>query len=249
MTASISALSFVLIATAGSQYAYAPELVCYPVRPGDTAARFALRLTGSADNRHQPWFRIVDPAAARVIPKAEYGLILPGWRVCVARTSARARSIEFGVARERVVRSSSLAFLPWAALAVILLAALLAWLAAMKNLRERQALLSTMRAFGEAFVREFERPLFGERDSEHPVRSRLRFAPRRDRVEVLLAPAGRRTYPNLSDHRRNLEYDVERVLRLVGDATFSCGQLRAEGRWVVIPFQRETGFRKQEGVT
>jgi hypothetical protein len=107
-----------------------------------------------------------------------------------------------------------------------------------------------MKWFGEAFVREFERPLFRQpvsrridRRDGHPVRSRLRFAPRRHRLEILLAPHDGRIYPNLSDHRKNLEYDIERVVHLLGDQPFRTGRLYAEGRWVVIPFSVGAGRR------
>jgi hypothetical protein len=104
-----------------------------------------------------------------------------------------------------------------------------------------------MKVFGDRFISEFERPLFRRCADEPSLRSRLRFAPRRQTVEVLLAPADGRTYPNLSDHRKNVEYDVERVLRLLRNATFKTGPLYAEGPWVVIPFRLETD-RQQEGV-
>ena len=145
-------------------------------------------------------------------------------------------------------------FLRYGAAVLILVAALLAFLVTMQILSEREAILNRMKWFGERFVSEFERPLFrdpvrlrassGEarRSAEgakaaHPVRSRLRFAPRRDRLEILLAPHDGRTYPNLSDHRKNLEYDIDRVLHLLDSPPFTSGRLYSEGPWVVIPFQ------------
>ena len=98
----------------------------------------------------------------------------------------------------------------------------------------RQVIVSMMQQFGERFIREFERPLIQPGCGERPVESRLRVIPRRQRLEILLAPAGRRRYPNLSDHRRNVKYDVERVLRLLRDERFAGGQLSAHGRWVVV---------------
>jgi hypothetical protein len=67
----------------------------------------------------------------------------------------------------------------------------------------------------------------------------LRARPEHGRLEVLLAPNGGRRYPNLSDHRLNLTYDIERVLTTMNDPAFVCGELRARGRWVVVPFQRQ----------
>jgi hypothetical protein len=126
----------------------------------------------------------------------------------------------------------------------------------MRDLGERETVLNVMRRFGERFVVEFEEPLYQEPAArrvaipgvtgvegraDRPVRSRLRFAPARNRLEILLAPHEGRSYPNLSDHRRNLEYDVERVLDLLGDAPFVAGRLHAEGRWVVVPFRLKAG--------
>lgn len=269
MDKGLRALLFVLIVAAGQRQAAAQEVVCYPVRPGDTAAEYALRLTGSTNNLYAPWFRIVD-ARAMSIPKSQYARILPGWRVCVTRPYAVAQPVvisvaqpfdfaqgkhrppidpvAIGVARHRPPIDPM--FLRYGAAGLILVAALLAFLVTMQILSEREAILHRMRSFGERFVSEFERPLFrypvahrgDRRGPGHPVRSRLRFAPRRDRLEILLAPHDGRTYPNLSDHRKNLEYDIERVLHLLGDQPFTSGRLHAEGRWVVIPFRLRTGY-------
>ena len=63
--------------------------MCYAIRSGDTVSGLALRLTGDADNRLRAWFRIVDPATSRVISKARYGAIRPGWLACIATGSTR----------------------------------------------------------------------------------------------------------------------------------------------------------------
>jgi hypothetical protein len=49
------------------------------------------------------------------------------------------------------------------------------------------------------------------RRRERPVRSRLRCGARLGRFDILLAPGEGRRYPNLSDHKKNVEYDVARV--------------------------------------
>lgn len=248
--------------TTGSTYALGqPErwLTCYPIRPGDTAARLAQRFTGSADNRYQPWFHIVEPTTATLIPKSHYGRIQAGWHVCVAT-----EMLKYGSARRpyAVVTSGppvllqpgvrqaqaaiDISFLWWATPLLAVSGLVLARVVARKYIVRRQACLKTMKGFGDRFISEFERPLFRRWPDEASVRSRLRFAPRRHTVEVLLAPADGRTYPNLSDHRKNVEYDVERVLQLLRNAPFKTGPLYAEGRWVVIPFRLETD--RQEGV-
>lgn len=249
--------------TTGSTYAVGqPErwLTCYPIRPGDTAARLAQRFTGNAHNRHRPWFHIVEPTTATLIPKSHYGRIQAGWHVCVATEMLRHGSgrrpyavatsgppvlLHPGVRQEQT--AIDLSFLWWATPLLAFSGLVLARVVARKYIVKRRARLETMKVFGDRFISEFERPLFRRCADEPSLRSRLRFAPRRHTVEVLLAPADGRTYPNLSDHRKNVEYDVERVLRLLRNATFKTGPLHAEGPWVVIPFRLETD-RQQEGV-
>jgi hypothetical protein len=242
----LRALPFVLVA-AGAPVAAQPS-VCYPVQPGETASVYALRLTGRVDSQYASWFRIVD-ARGRTIPKSQHARILPGWRVCVSglRAPALAPSGAIGVTQYRPLIDPM--FLPYGAAALVLVAALLAFVVALQILGERQITLDHMKAFGERFVSEFETPLFrcpaGRHDARdgHPVRSRLRFSPHRKWMEILLAPLDGRTYPNLSDHRRNVEYDIERVLTVIGDHPFKTGRLYTEGRWVVIPFSLQRSNR------
>ena len=104
-----------------------------------------------------------------------------------------------------------------------------------------------VRHFADRFIREFERPLVQYHDAEHPVRSRLRLGARRGRFDILLAPCEGRHYPNLSDHKKNVEYDVTRVLHVLADQSFVRGRLYAHAGWVVVPFQFKT-YAKQAGV-
>jgi hypothetical protein len=100
-----------------------------------------------------------------------------------------------------------------------------------------------MQGFGEAFVKDFERPLRIEGVTS-PIRARLRCAPAKRRLEILVAPAAGRRYPNLDDHRQNVEYDVDRITQRCSRKTFvSAGPLHAEGPWVVIPFRFEPSPR------
>src|SRR5262245_5130040 len=85
---------------------------------------------------------------------------------------------------------------------------------------DRRAVLRLMATFGERFVQEFDRPLVRSRPSDRAIDSQLRFDAHRSQVEVLLAPRDGRSYPNLADHRKNVEYDVSRVLRLMKDPPF-----------------------------
>ena len=83
---------------------------------------------------------------------------------------------------------------------------------------------------------EFERPLLEADTAARPIRSRLKANPDRRRLEILLAPVPGKRYPNLSDHRDNLAYDVGRVLRALRDRSFVSAPPYAEGAWVVLSF-------------
>jgi hypothetical protein len=101
--------------------------------------------------------------------------------------------------------------------------------------------------FADRFVGEFERPLVRYDVDERPVQSRLRLGMRRGRFDILLAPGEGRRYPNLSDHKKNVEYDVARVLSALGDDSFVSGSLYRHAGWIVVPF-RFTADPKQSGV-
>jgi hypothetical protein len=111
-----------------------------------------------------------------------------------------------------------------------------------------------MQHFATRFVQEFERPLRWS-DVERPVRSRVRFNTRRGRLDILLAPGKGRRYPNLSDHKKNMEYDVARIVRALADESFVSGPLQTQAGWVVVPFQflvrrrRGDGGKTESGVT
>ena len=103
-----------------------------------------------------------------------------------------------------------------------------------------------MKHFATRFVQEFERPLVWS-DAERPLRSRVRYSARRGRLDILLAPGKGRRYPNLSDHKKNMEYDVARVVHALADQSFVNGTPYTQAGWVVVPFQFKTG--PQSGVT
>jgi len=101
----------------------------------------------------------------------------------------------------------------------------------------REAASIAVQCFVQRFVDEFERPLVRYDAGERPLRSRLRFGVRRGRFSILLAPGEGRVYPNLSDHKKNVEYDVERVMRLIADHSFVSGAPYTKAGWIVVPFQ------------
>ncbi|HKE86122.1 MAG TPA: hypothetical protein VKB50_20320 [Vicinamibacterales bacterium] len=104
-----------------------------------------------------------------------------------------------------------------------------------------------MRHFAEKFVHEFERPLVRYHGGARPLRSRLRCSAARGRFDILLAPGKGRRYPNLSDHKKNVEYDVARVVQVLSDESFVCGPLSTHAGWVVVPFQFRVRGSVREG--
>jgi len=256
MTLPRTLLCVLLLLTAYGPAA-AQRFVCRPVRPGDTATHIALRSTGDAQSRHHAWFQILDRAQRRVVPKARYDLILPGWQVCIATPLAGTRAAPLRInavgapptmpTSRFATRLASVnrASVGWALLCFTLIL-LLAWPLVETHLRARRALVDRMKHFGDRFIDEFERPLVRPDAAARPIKSQMRFSPDRERLDIWLAPSDGRTYPNLSDHRRNVEYDVERIVQHLGEP-FISGQLHTQGAWVAIPFQL-TPETKKAGV-
>jgi hypothetical protein len=115
-------------------------------------------------------------------------------------------------------------------------------------LTQRKATSLSVRYFAHRFVDEFERPLVGYDAGERPVRSDIRFGGRRGRFDILLAPGEGRRYPNLSDHKKNVEYDVDRVVRALADDSFVSGAPYITAGWIAVPFQF-TANPKPSGVS
>jgi hypothetical protein len=264
----------VLTLAAGPSAAFAEPFACYSVQRGDTASRLAKRITGDASNKYQPWFDIVD-LSARSVPKSQYDRIRSGWRACVLGKTVQGRKVAgrvvtVGAARQvepaasppsanapdtiqdlfrpsLVALRTSLNVDPahiWLGAAVVVPA--LGFLILGGYIRRRNAAGIFMSQFAYLFVREFERPLL-QHAAEPAIKARLRVSPYRGRLEICLAPGNGRRYPNLSDHRKNVEYDVDRVLSALADESFVCGRLRMREEWVVVPF-RFSARLKQRGV-
>jgi hypothetical protein len=134
----------------------------------------------------------------------------------------------------------------WLCAAVVVL--WLGWLIVDDYLDRRKTASIVVQYFVHRFVDEFERPLVRYDAGECPVRSRLRCGARLRRFDILLAPGEGRRYPNLSDHKKNVEYDVARVMHVLGDDSFVSGALYTQAGWIVVPFQF-TASPKQSGVT
>ena len=246
-------LPLVLLFMAATGDASAQQFVCSGVRQGDTAAGLALRLTNSAENRYAPWFQILDPTTSRFIPKAAYDSIRPGWQICIARDAASGPTRQILIPSDRAHPETARMFDRLAAMdsayawmmAVAILAPLLASSVAKKYFDRRRAMLDSMSLFAAVFVREFAQPLPRQHAADQPIKARLQCAPFRARLEILLAPNRGHSYPNLADHKKNLEYDIERVLRLVSDQPFIRGEPYSQGDWVVIPFQVPAGVTQK----
>jgi hypothetical protein len=256
-----SAWPVVLMLVAGPSAAFAQPFACYPVQRGDTASGLAKRLTGDASNEYQPWFDIVD-RSGRSVPKSQYQRVRSGWRACVVEktvtdsplTAARvvpavheARLVDASASRRppaSAPRTIHDLFLP--GLVVAVFAPALGLLIIGGHLRRRNAARIFMRQFAYLFVREFQRPLL-QNAAGPALRARLRVSSYQARLEICLAPGNGRRYPNLSDHRKNVEYDVDRVLAALADESFVRGRMRMRDGWVVVPFRFRARV-KQRGV-
>jgi hypothetical protein len=247
-----------VVLTAASADAVAQSAVCEMVRPGDTAATVSRRLTGRANGHDEPGFRIFDRSRSRVIPRAQYPRLQSGWQACVpalraVRHPAESIPLRASTATRSVPRRSMSAArsnLLQAAvnprtreLALLLLGIAASGAAVVCGCRsieqvamKRNALKLQMLVFGRAFLNDFERPLRVDGVADRPVHARIRFVPHQRRLDILLAPGSGRRYPNLADHKRNVEYDVRRIAHHLRNHPFVPSAPRAEGKWVVIPF-------------
>ena len=111
----------------------------------------------------------------------------------------------------------------------------------------RRPMPPVMQRAGEAFVVAFAGPLIDLSSGGPPIQARLRFVRRAQQLEISIAPRSGRRYPNLVDHKRNVEYDVHRVMRVLGPHFVVSDRLRAEGKWVVVPIRladlKQTGAK------
>jgi hypothetical protein len=163
------------------------------------------------------------PASAEVLDAGTDGPPAFAWQILHA----------FAAADLTIVWLSTAMVVPW-----------LGWRVLDGYMARRQTARIVTRHFASRFIHEFERPLLRFHSADHAVRSRIRMGARPGRFDILLAPAEGRRYPNLSDHRKNVEYDVARVLDALGDASFVSGPLHTHADWVVVPFQLKRGPKK-----
>ena len=225
----------------------AEEFVCWPIVRGDTASRLARQLTGDADAAYTSAFQILDPARRMFVPKSHYRRLSTDWQVCVARSPAVVAEAPVVTSASLDLASAPLALAPadraqdgvifGAKMGAAVLLALLMCVAAAGSVAPRP-IPPVMRRAGQEFVCAFARPLIDSSSSSPPIQARLRFVRRKEQLEISIAPGAGRRYPNLVDHKRNVEYDVHRVMRLLGTHFVVSDHVRAAGRWVVVPIRQ-----------
>jgi hypothetical protein len=232
------------LTAAGSSDTATEHFHCYRIRAGDSPADVAQHLTGHRGNLSGALFQVFD-LNRQPVPKSQYDRIAPGWTVCLAegRSPAAIRTATPAIAAVSVQQSPTvddlqpLFYNPDLWFFASLMLAATTSLFALNSWRKQRALEDIMRRFGMDFVREFGRPWAHYRGGGATPRMRLRTKLRKARVEILVAPPPGRTYPNLSDHRSNIEYDVVRVTAALTHHAFASVEPYAEGEWVVLPFQ------------
>ena len=253
----------VLLLCAAPLHADAQQFVCRPILRGDTAVGLARRLTGSPATAYSYAFQIRDPLRRLFVPKSQYQRLSTDWQVCVAtgrlKNTPVASAPDAAVtpqpavavaAAAPVAADESTARMPdpepsdplpghFAFVATIASAVSLMLLlyAAVGVTVAQRPVPPVMQRAGDRFVAAFERPLIDVASSSPPIQVRVRFVRRKQRLEISIAPGEGRRYPNLVDHKRNVEYDVNRVMRVLGNRFVVSDRLRAAGKWVVVPIR------------
>ena len=225
--------------------AAAQEFVCWPIARGDTAPRLAHRLTGNPSAAYTDAFQIRDPARRLFVPKSQYRNLKAGWQACVASTPLKSPPAAFApevapVAAAIVPKEPAITLWIVASFLLVMICTAVAALLA------PHPIPPPLQRAGDAFVNAFARPLVDPGSNGPPIQTRLRFVRRKQQLEIAIAPGPGRRYPNLVDHKRNVEYDVTRVMGLLGHRLVVSDRLRAAGKWVVVPI-RLAGV-KQTGV-
>ena len=190
----------------------------------------------------------VEEPAAAVAYKAPNGSRVPGVLAAPAALAGAAASDGPQPAVSDTVQRLGGVDLRMLWLIVAMVVPCCGWRMVDEYLTRRKTAALIVRHFVRRFVDEFERPLVRRDAGERPVRSDLRFGARRGRFAILLAPGEGRRYPNLADHKKNVEYDVARVVRVLADDSFVSGAPYTKAGWIVVPFQF-TADPKSSGVS
>jgi hypothetical protein len=236
-----------LLLCAAPPCADAQQFVCWPIVRGDTASGLARQLTGNAAAAYSDAFQIRDPSRRMFVPKSHYRRLSTDWEACVARGPVMSLALADEPAP---IRSYPLADTPVVSLAAasqrditfavktgaVLLLMLLMFAAVADHMAARR-IPPVMQRAGEEFISAFARPLIDPSSSDPPIAVRMRFVRHAQQLEISIAPGEGRRYPNLVDHKRNVEYDVHRVIHLLGTRVVVSDRLRAVGKWVVVPIR------------
>jgi len=239
--------------------------VCWPIATGDTASSLARRLTGHAAAAYSFAFQIRDPVRRMFVPKSHYQHLQSDWQACVARGPVPNNLIAYApvveLAESMTVRDEpTIASAPLAVAAAPIIPArtdrtlfdfpfvvtigaaglLLLLLSAVSGSLARHPLPPSVQRAGEDFVRVFARPLLDPSSATPPIQARLRFIRRKQQLEISIAPGPGHRYPNLADHKKNVEYDVDRVIRVLGKYVLSKPP-KAAGKWVVVTIRPANG--------
>ena len=238
-------LMVVLLVVCGAPlHAEAQQFVCSPIVRGDTASRLARRLTGTAAATYSERFQIRDPARRKFVPKSQYSRLSTNWQACVAREPGKANvraPAQLAVASSAPIGAAQAAApvatpfdVRWAATFGAVVSLLLLMISTASNYAARRPMPPALHRAGEDFLRAFAAPLVDPTSAVPPITGHLRFIRRKKRLEICIAPNGGRRYPNLTDHQKNVTYDVHRVVGIMGAHRIVCDRLHAEGEWVVV---------------
>lgn len=265
-SARLSAVVLLVLCALPSR-ADAQQFVCWPIAAGDTASSLARRLTGSAAAAYGFAFQIRDPARRMFVPKSHYQHLQSDWQACVARGPVPNNLIAYApvvelAASPTVAEEAAIARAPEAvasaplatgrpdrALPDVPVAAMIAGtvlsivlLFMVAGSLAPRPIPPSVRRAGENFVAVFARPLIDASSGLPPIQTRWRFIRRKQQLEISIAPGPGHRYPNLADHKKNVEYDLDRVIRVLGNCALSKPP-RAAGKWVVVTI----GPRKVQG--
>jgi hypothetical protein len=250
----LSAVVFVVLCGA-PLCAEAQQFACWPIVRGDTAYSLARRLTGAAATAYSDAFQIKDPARRMFVPKSRYSQLSTDWQACVARdrvagnllAPARAPAPAVAPPAPPLRYASPRYDVGFALRFGAAVSLMLLMISAAASYAAPRPIPPAMQRAGADFVTAFATPLVDPTSAVPPIAARLRFRPRAERLEIGLAPHGGRRYPNLSDHKKNVEYDVNRVIRILGAHRIVCDRLHAEGPWVIVSIRLTEP--KQAGAT
>jgi len=237
----------------------AQQFVCWPIAAGDTVSGLARRLTGSAEAAYDLAFQIRDPARRMFVPKSHYQRLQPDWQACVAKGPVPKTPVVFSpvveLAASAIVPDQPIATtlqalasapltlaradrsLTRGRVAVTIAGALtIVLLSAVAGSLARRPIPPSARRAGENFVAVFARPLLDASSGGSPIQTRLRFVRRTQQLEIFIAPSPGHRYPNLADHKKNVEYDIARVLHVLGKYVL-ISPPRSSGKWVVVTIE------------